>query len=302
MSQPTPFTKRIAIRKTPKERATVSEPEEPPLFIRLRRVARVSRETILQVALVLALVFTGSLLLANALNDPDPVAAFYVTLTARPTLPPTVTDTPTMTPSPVTPTRTPFPTASPTAFISVKAQMLTQMYPYGWYDKMENETQYNRDLCFTYTQELCDYGMSAVNMGLYTGPGLDPSPQRFVVFVRSQGDARWWFELSEGKGETVSIASKMPFASTEIERGVCVPVIWNIISDPRLDRLAGRVGYEIIRSLLGEAGVSGLPEKVSGIPTALQFEIFDKPPAGCTVVIPNGFPSKHLPEYLRTVQ
>lgn len=297
-------TKR-AKRLTPEQRAARAGKEaddEPPLIEsksgRWQRVdpflAFIGLVILLAVLIIVAtLLFPGFVPMSRAAASDNiySISTRVSTWTPQP-----------MTPTPQ-PTRTRFPTATSTAMISVMAQLITQEYPYGWYGEMASETEYNKNLCtHEVNLELCDYGFSTVNLSPYTGPGLEPYPRRFVVFFRWHGYARWWSELKDGKGEPFRIGQGLPFTRAELEQGICVPVFWNIVADPSLNHLNGRIGKWSRQIFLGEAaGVSELPEDVSAIPTALQLEIFDKPPEGCNTIT-DGFPSEHLPEYLRTEQ
>lgn len=294
---------RKAVKKSEKERAAEKAgDDEPPLppkwsvywgFVERAQGA----QDLLLLITIAVLILVGLMLITRAL-DYNPVAAHWATVTARPTLPPTVTYTPTMTPSP---TRTRFPTATPTPENRIPAMMITGQHHYGWHGLMIDESKETQALCNTYTQELCNFGFSAVNLGLWTG-NWETEPQRFLVWFKFDGFGRYWYELQDGQGDKINLEPYLKYDHLDLSRGICVPALWNMYTTDRLERLNGLTGIEIRRALLGEAGVGGLGEKVSGIPDVLQLEIWDKPPDGCIQVIPKEFPAKFLPEWVEIEQ
>lgn len=289
-------------RKTERTAAVTKADDEPPLIERARRWQwwrlRLSNwPTPLLVAIVSIMGITGSLLILNAvIGDPDPVAAHWATVTARPTPPPTVTDTPAP-----QPTRTRFPTETPTATaaINVQPMQISPPHNYGWYGPMLEENRTTQALCHTYTKELCDFGFSAVNLQPWCGE-WECEPQRFTLWLRFYGFGRYWYELREGAGIFVDIAPHLPDDYPDFP--VCIPALWNIYTTNRLDRLNGLIGVELRRTLLGAAGVTGLAEVDSGIPSVVQLDILDRPPDDCSIMIPEGFPARYLPEWLAIEQ
>jgi hypothetical protein len=164
---------------------------------------------------------------------------------------------------------------------------------------MLEENKATQALCHTYTKELCDYGFSAVNLQPWCGEwGCEP--QRFTLWLRFYGFGRYWYELREGAGIFVDIAPHLPDDYPDFP--VCIPALWNIYTTNRLDRLNGLIGVELRRTLLGEAGVTGLPERDSGIPSVVQLDVLDRPPDDCSVIVPDGFPARYLPEWLEIEQ
>lgn len=294
-----PLVSAKRLTKREREKRYGEPKDEPPLSWRIRErwPAWLDWLTVRQIAAVVFSVFIGSLLIGNAL-DRSTVSAYYIspmpTLTMRAPLPPTITNTP-------LPTQTRFPIASVTPENRVLPMLITGLHHYGWHGKMEDESSATQSLCNTYTKQLCDYGFSAVNLGLWTG-NWETEPQRFLVWLKFAGFGRYWYELQDGKGDRANLEPHLEYDHLDLSRGICVPALWNIYTTDRLERLNGLIGFEIRRTLLGEAGVGDLDERVTGIPDVLQLEIWDKPPDSCIQVIPNGFPAKYLPEWVEIEQ